>query len=103
MRSRFCLGCLAAAACLIVVGVAHAEPLRIFYAVWVGYGPLFLAQEKGYFVREGVEVELINNEVHAAAFGGLFSGQVDAIAGAVLDAPALLRSGCTGGVRPGNG
>ena len=66
---------------------AQAEPLRIFYAVWVGYGPLFLAQEKGYFAREGVEVELINNEVHAAAFGGLFSGQVDAVAGAVLDAP----------------
>jgi NitT/TauT family transport system substrate-binding protein len=39
--------------------------------------------------KEGVEVELINNEVHAAAFGGLFAGQVDAVAGALLDAPAF--------------
>jgi NitT/TauT family transport system substrate-binding protein len=71
-----------------LAGAANAEPLRIFYFIWVGYGPLFVAQEKGFFAREGVEVELINNEVHAAAFGGLFSGQVDAIAGGLQDAPA---------------
>ena len=70
-------------------GAAQAEPLRIFYAIWLGYGPLFVAREKGLFAREGIEVELINNEVHAAAFGGLFSGQVDAVAGALLDAPAF--------------
>ena len=58
-------------------------------STWAGYGPLFVAQEKGLFAREGVEVELINNEVHAAAFGGLFSGQVDAVAGALSDAPAF--------------
>ena len=72
-----------------LIGAAQAEPLRIFYFIWVGYGPLFVAQEKGFFAKEGVEVELINNEVHAAAFGGLFSGQVDAVAGALLDAPAF--------------
>ena len=103
MRCWLRLGCLAAAILLILGSAAQAEPLRIFYFAWVGYGPLFLAQEKGYFAREGVEVELINNEIHAAAFGGLFSGQVDAVAGAVLDAPALLRAGCTSGVRPGDG
>ena len=72
-----------------LVGAAQTEPLRIFYAIWLGYGPLFVAQEKDFFAREGVAVELINNEVHAAAFGGLFSGQVDAMAGALLDAPAF--------------
>jgi NitT/TauT family transport system substrate-binding protein len=79
-------------ALLVITGgsrAAQAEPLRIFYFIWVGYGPLFLAQEKGFFAKEGVEVELINNEVHAAAFGGLFSGQVHAVAGALLDAPAF--------------
>jgi NitT/TauT family transport system substrate-binding protein len=82
------LGCLAAAVWLILGSAPQAEPLRIFYFAWVGYGPLFLAQEKGYFAKEGIDVELINNEIHAAAFGGLFSGQVDAVAGALLDAPA---------------
>jgi ABC-type nitrate/sulfonate/bicarbonate transport system substrate-binding protein len=43
-----------------LVGAAQAEPLRIFYAIWLGYGPLFVAQEKGFFAREGVAVELIN-------------------------------------------
>ena len=71
------------------MGAAHAEPLRISYFIWVGYGPLFVAQEKGFFAEEGVEVELINIEVHAAAFGGLFAGQVDAVAGALPDAPAF--------------
>jgi NitT/TauT family transport system substrate-binding protein len=74
-----------------LVGAAHAEPLRIFYFIWVGYGPLFVAQEKGFFAKEGVQVELINNEVHAAAFGGLFSGQVDAVAGALPDAPQAFQ------------
>ncbi len=67
---------------------AQAQPLRIFYFNWAGYGPFFLAQDKGFFAKEGIEVELINNEIHAAAFGGLFAGQVDAVAGALLDAPA---------------
>jgi NitT/TauT family transport system substrate-binding protein len=68
--------------------VAHAEPLRIFYFQWAGYGPLFLAQEKGLFAKEGIEVSLINNEIHAAAFAGLLDGQVDAVATAIIDAPA---------------
>jgi hypothetical protein len=71
-----------------LASAAGAEPLRIFYFIWVGYGPLFVAQEKGFFAQEGLEVELINNEVHAAAFGGLYTGQVDAIAGGLQDAPA---------------
>ncbi len=85
-----------------LVGAAHAEPLRIFYFIWVGYGPLFLAQEKGFFAKEGVEVELINIDVHAAAFGGLFAGQVDAMAGALLDAPAFSEPDETFGVRAGD-
>ena len=91
MRIRLGLVYLAAAVWLILGGAAHAEPLRIFYFVWVGYGPLFVAQEKGFFAKEGVEVELINNEDYAAAFGGLFSGQVDAVAGALLDAPEFFQ------------
>jgi NitT/TauT family transport system substrate-binding protein len=63
-----------------LAGLAHAAPLRIFYFTWIGFGPLFVAQEKGLFAREGVEVELINIEDHTAAFSGLFAGQVDAIA-----------------------
>ncbi len=64
MRSKHRIVSLAAAICVTagLVGAAHAEPLRIFYFIWIGNGPFFVAQEKGLFAREGVEVELINIE-----------------------------------------
>ena len=49
MQIRLALGSLAAAVWLTLTGAAQAEPLRIFYFTWVGYGPLFVAQEKGFF------------------------------------------------------
>ena len=85
MQIRLALGSLAAAVSFKLTGVAQAEPLRIFYFTWVGYGPLFLAQEKGFFGQEGVEVELIKLDDHTAAFSGLFAGQVDAIAAGTQD------------------
>ena len=63
---------------------AHAEPLRIGYNVWVGFGPLFVAQEKGLFAAEGVEVELINMAIHEALYAGLLAGQID-VSGATVD------------------
>jgi NitT/TauT family transport system substrate-binding protein len=57
--------------------VAHAEPLRIGYGMWVGLGPLFVAQEKGLFAQEGVEVELIDIEIPEALYSGLLTGQLD--------------------------
>jgi NitT/TauT family transport system substrate-binding protein len=68
---------------------AHAEPLRIAHTVWVGFGPLFIAKEKGFFDREGVEVELIRIEEHTTQYAGLFSGQIDAAAAAFQDAPVF--------------
>jgi NitT/TauT family transport system substrate-binding protein len=87
MRTKHRMVSLAAAICMTasLVGMARAEPLRIFYFTWVGFGPLFVAQEKGFFAKEGVEVELINIEDHTAAFSGLFDGQVDAIAAGTQD------------------
>jgi NitT/TauT family transport system substrate-binding protein len=77
-----------AAAALVSAGVsqaANAEPLRIFYFNWAGFGPLFVAQEKGLFAKEGIEVELINVEETHAAYAGLSHGQVDVVAGAFQD------------------
>ncbi len=68
-----------------VIAAAQAEPLRIGYLTWVGLGPLFVAQEKGLFAKEGVEVELINMAIHEAMYAGLFAGQIDAIDATVDD------------------
>lgn len=77
------------AALSIVVGgcqTAHAEPLRVAYAIWVGYGPLFIAREKGFFADQGATVQLINFDDQPAAYAGLFAGQVDAVASAMDEA-----------------
>jgi NitT/TauT family transport system substrate-binding protein len=85
LRNRFAA---IAAALLVIAGgsqVAEAEPLRIGHLTWVGLGPLFVAQEKGLFAKEGVEVELINMAIHEAMYAGLFAGQIDAIDATVDD------------------
>jgi NitT/TauT family transport system substrate-binding protein len=68
-------------------GSAHAEPLRIFYFDWAAYGPFFLAREHGLYGREGIEVELVPVADGHAAYAGLFSRQVDAVAAALQDIP----------------
>jgi NitT/TauT family transport system substrate-binding protein len=77
-------------ALVLAFGGSHAtpaEPLRIGYLVWVGIGPFFVAQEKGFFETEGVEVSLVNMAVFDASYAGLFAGQVDAIGVTVGDLP----------------
>jgi NitT/TauT family transport system substrate-binding protein len=68
-----------------VVTAARAEPLRVGYITWIGEGPLFVAREKGFFAKEGVDVELIDMSVHEAMFAGLFADQVDVISVTVDD------------------
>ena len=58
---------------------ARAEPIKIAHAIWAGYGPAFVAQEKGFFAQEGVEVTMINIDDRDAAFAALADGDVDAV------------------------
>lgn len=37
---------------------ANAEPIRLGLDVWLGYGPLWVADEMGNFERHGIDVEL---------------------------------------------
>jgi NitT/TauT family transport system substrate-binding protein len=61
----------------LVGGSAAAEPLKLGHSTWVGYGPLYIAQEKGYFAEEGVEVELIVMEDPKIRMPALAAGQLD--------------------------
>jgi NitT/TauT family transport system substrate-binding protein len=75
-----------AAALVVTAGhSAAAEPLRIGYLTWVGNGPFFVAEDKGFFAEEGIEVELVNMAIHEALYAGLFAGQIDAITVTVDD------------------
>ena len=58
---------------------AAAEPLKIRYSIWVGYGPLFIAKEKGFFKEEKVDVELVNIEDPKEGFVALAAGRLDGV------------------------
>jgi NitT/TauT family transport system substrate-binding protein len=82
------------AALLVTAGAsqaANAKPLRIPYPIWVGNGPLFVAQEKGFFEDEGIDVHLINIEdtQHEAVVDGQIDGGAATINTTVLYAAKL--------------
>lgn len=54
--------------------------LRIALPTWVGYGPLYVAQEKGFFEDEGLNVELSIIEGLAERKQALISGNLDGLA-----------------------
>lgn len=57
--------------------------LRIALPTWVGYGPLYVAQEKGLFEKNGVNVELSIVEGLAERKQALISGNLEGLATAV--------------------
>jgi NitT/TauT family transport system substrate-binding protein len=72
---------------------AAAEPLKIRYSVWVGYGPLFLAREKGYFKEEKVEVDLVNMEDPKEGFFAMAAGRLDGVVSTVDTMMLYLKTG----------
>lgn len=59
--------------------VPAQKVLKIGYPVWVGYGPLFLADKKGFLKDEGVTVEFINMEDTKTRYVALAAGQIDGL------------------------
>lgn len=78
---------------LSTVGGVAAEPLRIRYSVWVGYGPLFLAKEKGYFKAENVDVQLVKMEDPKESYQAMGAGRLDGVVSTVDTVIPHLRTG----------
>ncbi|MCA2002402.1 MAG: ABC transporter substrate-binding protein [Chloroflexi bacterium] len=53
-------------------------PLRVAYNPWPGFLPVLLAQEKGYFAEQNVEVELLYSEDTKMQMMNLAAGAYDA-------------------------
>ncbi|WP_419882879.1 aliphatic sulfonate ABC transporter substrate-binding protein [Peribacillus sp. B-H-3] len=66
-----------------------SEPLRVTLPTWTGYGPLFLAKEKGFFEKNGIDVDLSIVEGLAERKQALASGKIDGMATA-LDVQVTL-------------
>ena len=58
--------------------VVGAETLKVAHSTWVGYGPLYIAKEKGFFDEEGLSVELVIMEDVKTRMPAIAAGQVDA-------------------------
>ncbi len=56
---------------------SEKQPLTISGVVWVGYAPIYLAEENGFFRDEGIEVRFLNIEDMGEAKYALKMGKVD--------------------------
>lgn len=68
-----------------------SPPLRIGLNIWPGYGAFFIADEKGFFQREGVnvDIQIIQNDPDREA--ALVASRLDAI-GMTIDNMVVLRA-----------
>jgi NitT/TauT family transport system substrate-binding protein len=55
-----------------------AEPVKAKVAIltWVGYGPFFVAKERGFFKKHGVDIDIVKIEELGARHSALISGAV---------------------------
>ena len=74
---------------------AFAGTLKVGHSTWVGYGPFYIAQEKGFFKEEGVDVEFVIMEDTAIKIGAMFANQIDIAASTSDEFPSYLKPGKT--------
>ena len=72
---------------------AMAKALKLAHSTWVGYGPFYIARDKGFFKEEGVEVKLIIMENTSLKMGALMAGKIDAVASTADEFPIYMKPG----------
>lgn len=60
-----------------------AQKLTIAHSTWIGYGALYIAKEKGFFEKAGLDVELKIIEASSDALAAMQGGQIDVVASTV--------------------
>ena len=71
---------------------ARADTIKIAHSTWVGYGPLYIARDKGIFKKNGVDVELVVVEDPKERFPTLMADKIDLIASTVDTALLYLKT-----------
>lgn len=85
MRASVLLGLLLLATALLVAlpgreakaAVGQPDKVTCMYPVWVGFGPVHLANELGYFKDEGIEVEEILDDDMPNGVAAMERGDID--------------------------
>ncbi len=83
---------LVAIGAILFSGNANAQTMRIGHAIWVGFGPMYIAQDKGFFKKNGLDVELIPMEEASMRYAGLRGGRLDIVATSPDSALLQLKS-----------
>lgn len=80
------IGRIAVACCVALFGATSGAALgqeqinvRFSWKLKGEYAPMYVAQEKGYYAREGITVRMGEGAGSQAALGGLLQGQEDAV------------------------
>ena len=68
-----------------------ADALILGHSTWVGYGPFYIAREKGFFAEEGVDIELRIMENTPLKMGALMAGQIDLVASTADEFPIYMK------------
>ncbi len=76
---------------VVNAATAHADTVKIAHSTWVGYGPLYIAQDKGFFKKNGVDVDLIVMEDPKERFPTLMADKIEMIASTVDTALLYLK------------
>ena len=82
---------------LVLLPIEHAVPARaddiatIAHSTWVGYGPLYIARDKGIFKKNGVDVDLVVMEDPKERFPTLMADRIQMIASTVDTALLYLK------------
>ena len=66
-----------AASLFATAASAEAGTMRLGMTTWVGYGPMFLARDKGFFKENGLDVELQIIEDAALYMAAIAAGKLD--------------------------
>lgn len=62
-----------------------SQPIRIGFNTWVGFGPFYIAQEKGFFAERGLNVELQRIEGTGDRRSALIAGRLEGMGSTVDD------------------
>ncbi len=72
-------------------GAPPQTPLKIGLVTWIGYGPFYVAKEKGFFAENNVDVQFERIEGDVERRAAIASGRLDGIA-LTLDSMIVLRT-----------
>ena len=78
--------------------VGDANKVTCMYPVWVGFGPVHLAKELGYFKEEGIEVDEILDDDMPNAVAAMERGDIDCYLRTVGEYQGLGRRKTTQGI-----